>query len=101
MAVARFRIGLHVPGSFAATWPLVGLQFDEQGFEFRGPFLRRFVSTAVGMQHEWREVATLRVSRNRATLVFVDGRRARIVGLSQRHRECLAVAAQSGGVTLL
>lgn len=97
--MTRYRVGVSVPRQFTGTWPLAGLQFDEPGFEFHGPFLRYYIAKAVGLRHEWRDVAALRASRNGLTVHFVGGRRrVKITGLSRRRREALARAARSAGL---
>lgn len=102
MVVRRYRVGVRIPLRFTATWPLVGFQFDTQGFAFRGPFLRIFVSNTIGLRHEWGDISRLKVSGHGVTLWFTDSSKSvKVTGLSRRRSENIAHAARMGGVTLL
>ncbi|NKY39645.1 hypothetical protein [Cellulomonas septica] len=97
----RFRVGLRVPLRFSATWPLVGLQVDDEGIWFRGPFLRYFVSRAIGMTHAWGDIATVGDAGRRVTFTLRDRRRVAVVGLTRGRRARVVAAARAGGVRVL
>ena len=71
----RVRVGVVVPGRAAATWPLAGLRFGDDGFELSvSALMRRAIGTVLQPSCDWRDVESIR--RNRFSVaVRLPGRR--------------------------
>jgi hypothetical protein len=55
------RVGTTVPGAFAATWPLVGLRFDDRGFELAcGVLIGRLLASSFPRACPWGDVSSVR-----------------------------------------
>lgn len=101
MARHSARVGATVPGAFTATWPLVGLRFDDRGFELAGSVLiGRLLASSFPRACPWGDVSSVRRITAGVEIALRDRRRIRLVTPRVGRLGLLADKARQNGVSI-
>lgn len=114
MVKRKIRVGATFPGRITVNWPLLRLQFDEQGFELTAArVLRKVIVRALGYRSgqratdarltlcRWSEVASVRLIVLGAEVRLRSGDSVRIFSLAPGRVEAFVNSARlDGGVMI-